>query len=379
MNVRSYNIKDVNNFKSQLQDELDKGFKPTLGICFTDAKFDFKELSTHLFSINIETIGTTTCGEIYDDTCVEGSCTILLMDIHRDAYHLETAKFNTGEDSASKQIGQIALQKFSQPALITYASKVGVNGDKLVRGYKEILGPKTPIFGGLAGDNFKNERFTVFSNDTFETDGLVALILDSEKVRVEGKAFSGWEALGMTHKVTKVEGNVLYEIDNNPALDLFIEYFGLEKSNVLDGETLEMLPGIYPLKVIDNNEIDYLRSPLLYDRENHSLILAGEVQQGDNVKFCPMPDIDTVTKTVDYFKNYAQSLTKVDAVIINTCAARKMAFGPLMDKEIKDIYNIWNAPSAGFMAMGEIGNHAQESECNFHNVTCSLVSLTEIA
>lgn len=378
MEVKSYSTKEVTEFKSLLQEDLSSGFKPTLAICFSDANVDFKALTNYLSELNIDSIGTTTCGEICNDSCEESSCTILLMDLARDAYHLQLVNFDEGEDIATKQIAEAALEKFSQPAIITYASKVGANGDKLVRGYKEILDPKTPIFGGLAGDNFKNEKFTVFSNNTFETEGIVALILDGEKVRVEGKAFSGWQALGMTHHVTKVDGNILYEIDNNPALDLFIEYFGLEQSHAKEGETMEMIPGIYAMKVVDKNDVDYLRSPLFYDRENQSLILAGEVQNGDKVKFCPMPDIDTVSQTVDFFKNYAQNLSQVDAVIINTCAARKMAFGPLMNKEIEDIYNIWKAPTAGFMAMGEIGNHARENECNFHNVTCSLVSLTEI-
>lgn len=378
MDVRSFNTSDIDAFKNQLQTEFDKGFKPTLALCFSDASFDFRALSSYLHEMDIDTMGTTTCGEICNESCNEGTCTVLLMEANRDAYHIELVKFQEGEDVASKQIAEVAQGKFSNQALITYASKVGANGDKLVRGYKEILGPQAPIFGGLAGDNFKNEEFTVFNNDSFETEGLVALILDTEKIRVEGKAYSGWEELGKTHVVTKVEGNVLYEIDHGPALDLFIEYFGIEKSDTSDGEAMITIPGIYPLKVLDKDNVDYLRSPLFYDRTNNSLILAGEVQHGDRVKFCPMPDIDTVTKTVDFFQEYAKSNADVDTVIITSCAGRKFAFGPLMNKEIKEIYNIWEVPTAGLMALGEIGVHFKENVCNFHNVTCSLVSLTEI-
>lgn len=54
-----------------------------------------------------------------------------------------------------------------------------MNGDKVVRGYKKVLKPDTPIFGALAGDNFKNEEFTVFANSKFETNGLAALIINS--------------------------------------------------------------------------------------------------------------------------------------------------------------------------------------------------------
>ena len=378
MKAKSYNFNNLEGFNLSLVKDLSEGFAPTLAICFADANFDFKSLDKLLKKNNIDAIGSTTCGEICDDGFYENSCSALLLELPKDAYHLEIEKFSGDEDLTSEKIAQVAINKFSDPAIITYASKVGVNGDRVVRGYKKVLKKDAPIFGGLAGDDFKNEEFTVFANNTFETDGLAALIIDSSKIKVEGNAFSGWEELGKTHTVTKAIGNTVYSIDDQPALSLFIEYFGIEQSNTNNGQPLEIIPGIYPLKVIDENEVDYMRSPLLYDRKKQSLILGGEVKEGEKVKFCPMPTIETVTETISFFKEYAEKLPKVDSIIINSCAGRKFAFGPLMNKEIEEIYNIWDAPTIGLMALGEFGNNGVQNECNFHNVTCSLVTLTEI-
>lgn len=380
MDVKSYSSKNVESFKILLEQDLEKGFNPTLAICFSDANLDYRQLATYITEKNIDVIGATTCGEVHDNICLESTFSILMIELDKSAYHIELVSFEEGEAKASKKIAHVALEKFSQPALLTYASKVGANGDQIVNAYKEILTPSTPIFGALAGDNFKNKEFTVFHNKIFDTNGLVALILDGEKVKVEGKAYSGWEAMGKTHIVTKSSGNILFELDNIPALKLFIEYFGLETSNNADGAIMEFNPGICSLKVIDKNKSEKIRSPLYYDRENNSLILAGELEEGDKVKFCPMPGLDTVVKTVSFFENYAkESNPSVDAIIINSCASRKFAFGPLMGKEINDIYEIWKAPTAGLMAMGEIGSHTTDTICNFHNVTCSLVSLTQIS
>jgi hypothetical protein len=376
MSIKSYSSKEVDTIKTFLEQDLRDGFNPTLAICFCAHNLDFRTLSSYLVSKNIDFFGATTCGEIYDNTIVEGTYSILLIELEKNAYHIEMASFEEIEEDAAKKIAKVALEKFTKPAILTYASKVGVNGDSIVRGYKKILDVKTPIFGGLAGDDFRNEEFTVFHNETFETNGLAALIFDGTKVKIGGKAFSGWEALGKTHIVTKAEGNTLYELDNTPALELFIEYFGLEKSDQTEGEKMELIPGIYALKVIDKYDTEKIRSPLYYDHESHSLILAGELEIGDKVKFCPMPDIDIVTNTVEFFEEYSESHKEVDAIIITSCAARKFAFGPLMKKEINDVYEIWNAPTIGIIAMGEIGSHTIESECNFHNVTCSLFSLT---
>lgn len=378
MKVKSYNFNNVDEFKTSTLNELTEGFVPTLAICFADAAFDFKSLDSVLKSKNIDAIGATTCGEIYNKSSYKDSCSVLLLDLAKDAYHLAIEEFEGDEEVTSEKIAHIAKTKFQDPAIITYASKVGVNGDKVVRGYKKVLNSNTPIFGGLAGDNFKHEEFTVFANNNFETNGLAALILDGSKVKVEGNAYSGWQELGKTHVVTKAEGNIVYEIDNMPALDLFIDYFGIEQSNTTDGEQMDTVPGVYPLKVMDENDTEYLRSPLFYDRENQSLILGGEIEEGKRIKFCPMPIVDTITDTIDFFNSYAKKHPNVDSVIVNYCAGRRKAFGPLMDKELNDIYDIWNAPTVGLMALGEIGNNGIGNESNFHNVTCSLVTLTEI-
>jgi len=378
MKVKSYNFNELSDFNNTAKKDIANGFTPTIAICFSDVNFDYKSLESILSSYDIDSIGTTTCGEIHDKKSNEASCSMLLMELGKDTYHIHLEKFDGDEEATSEKIANIAISKFEDPAIITYASKVGVNGDKVVRGYKKVLKPASAIFGGLAGDNFRNEEFIVFANSYFEPNGLVALILDGSKIRVEGSAYSGWEELGKTHTVTKAEGNVVHKIDNQPALNLFIEYFGIEDSEATKGQAMETIPGIYPLKVIDKNNVEYMRSPLFYDRENQALILGGEVKEGELVKFCPMPGLDTIANTVNYFKEYAQKHPTVDSVIINSCAGRKMAFGPLMDKELEDIYDIWNVPTAGFLALGEIGSNATDNECNFHNVTCSLVTISEI-
>lgn len=378
MRVQSFNLTTADSIDSIWQSSLEADFNPTLAICFTDALFDYRYLSAFLTAKNIEVIGATTCGEITNNKVYEKSCSLLLLDIDKKYFKIFIEKLDEKEEQTSQKIAHKALEKFSKPAIITYASKLGVNGDRVVKGFKDVLNNDVPIFGGLAGDNFKNEEFTVFHNSNYMNSGLVALIFDRDFVRVAGKAFSGWQPLGKTHIATKVDGNILSEIDGVPALDLFIEYFGIERSGTVDDMPLEQIPGMYPIKVINDPNREYMRSPLFYDKVNKSLILAGEIQQGDKIKFCPMPDIDTVQDTVDYFESYSKSLTDVDAIMINSCAGRKMSFGPMMDKEVGDIYQLWNKPTIGFMALGEIGSNTDDSECNFHNVTLSLVTLTEI-
>lgn len=85
------------------------------------------------------------------------------------------------------------------------------------------------MFGGLAGDDLKIEDTFVFDNKSVDTDAIVGIIVDRDKIEVTGMAFSGWEAIGTVHTITKAKGNVVYQINNEPALDVFIKYLALRK------------------------------------------------------------------------------------------------------------------------------------------------------
>ncbi|MBL0306480.1 MAG: hypothetical protein IPQ25_10735 [Chitinophagaceae bacterium] len=55
---------------------------------------------------------------------------------------------------------------------------------------------------------------------------LIALIIDEDKISIKGLATCGWKPIGITKTVTKSEGNIVYTIDDQPALDLLMNYLG---------------------------------------------------------------------------------------------------------------------------------------------------------
>lgn len=379
MNVSSFTIKDgIDGFKTFINKELEGSFKPTLCIAYTDSLFPYQAAAEILGEYNIQLLGTTTAGEISDDKVYKDSFSGLLLDIQQEYYDVFFEKFEEGEEAeASERIAHRAKEKFTNPGVLVYASGVGTNGDAVVNGLKDNLSEGAGIFGALSGDSFRYTNISVFTVGREEQSGVGAVIFDCDKVRMSGDSFSGWDGLGKTHTITKSERNIIYEIDGVPALELFESYFGdLDYVKQEGSDNIFLIPGIYPLKV-DGNSKEYMRSVLLYDDENKSLILAGEVETGHTFRFCPTPDFDAVKSTVNHFKKVADRVGEVDCVIINSCAGRNVAFGPMFDREIKHIYEIWNVPTSGILALGEIGNFPGGDTCGFHNVTCNLLTLTE--
>jgi len=117
---------------------------------------------------------------------------------------------------------------------------------------------------------------------------------------------------------------------------------------------------------------------MLDNKKDKSLVLAGGVTEGDSFKFCNTPNFDVVDNTIERFGQLKEKIGQVDAIIMTSCAARLSVFGPMLDDEIDNIYNHWKKPMVGYFAYGEIGNtNLQNNNCEFHNVTCSIVTLTE--
>ena len=175
-------------------------------------------------------------------------------------------------------------------------------------------------------------------------------------------------------------GNVVYEINNKPALDEFEKYFGKLRYNmsVGEGEEFEVLAGQFPLKILKQQGVSVLRSVLQSDKKTKSLVLAGGVQEGETFQFCTSPSFEVIDKTIESIGQLQNKIGAVDAVIMISCGARLSVFGPMLEDEISEIHNLWKQPMIGYFSYGEIGNtNLQNDNCEFHNVTCSLVTITE--
>ena len=62
----------------------------------------------------------------------------------------------------------------------------------------------------------------------------MAIIIDEDKIDIKGIATCGWKPIGIAKTVTRSSGNIVYTIDDKPALDLVIKYLGLDVNHDTD-------------------------------------------------------------------------------------------------------------------------------------------------
>src|SRR6185437_7175865 len=306
MKAKSIKGKSTEEISTALKQNMNDGFRPTLAIVFMSVKQDREAVSELLEEKGIQIFGATTAGEFIDGEIEEGSIVILLLDINPDYFKIEflaTHKETALEDAI--KLGRKGKETFNHPAFIIANSGVALDGEPFVEGIIQGFGKSSTvesevtIFGGKAADDLALEATFVFTNKKSSDCALVALILDEDKIEVKGIATCGWKAVGTTKTVTKSEGSTVYTIDDKPALDMLMNYLGVDIKQDGEKDIVTFLSSwYYPLEVERENADPVIRTAMFANREDRSFICSGRVPQGSKIKFSLPPDFDSIDKVV---------------------------------------------------------------------------------
>jgi hypothetical protein len=378
MKAKTIRGNSTEEIKTALSKVISGGFSPTIAVAFISIAQDREGICHLLEEQGIDIFGATTAGEFTDGDIGEESAAIMLLDLNKDYYrlvHTETGEKSTMEIASS--VGQQGLDTFNNPAFIVASGGISTDGEMIIRGIEQAVGPKVTIFGGLAGDDFKMSGTFVFTNGKYSINGLVAIILDEDHVNVKGLATSGWEPVGTVRTITKSEGNVVYTIDGQPALDVVIKYMGVNRNLDEWKDVIINVGSEFPMQLQRENAEPVIRAPLFANKEDRSLVCAGSVPEGSKIRFSLPPDESVIEKVVGECNMVkTNELSDAEAMIMFSCKARHLSLGPMVSDEIDQVKDVWGAPMVGFFSYGEMGK-ATKGKHEFHNNTCSLVLLSE--
>ncbi len=362
----------------------DQGFNPTLAIVFISIEQDRKSVAEMLFNKGIDVFGATSGGEFSNDNQTEGEMVIMLIELERSNYFISL------EDAKGKELAQVsqtlartALSKFKNPAFILCSTSLTaegdfLNGDVLVENIEKVVGTDVKIFGGMAGDDIKFTGTYVFNHEKSTDSGIIAIVLDEDKIDLHGMALSGWKPLGIERTITKSKGRLIYTIDNQPAIDMYLKYLGNE--NFSENEKFKILDAIgvhYPFQIKTEYGEPVMVTPMGIDKNENALICEKEVKQGSAFHFSVPPDFDIVETILENARDLKkEKQASADALLIFSCIGRLAAMGPMAQEENEGLAKIWNVPMAGFYTYGEFGR-SPHGKRRMHSTTCSWVALKE--
>ena len=384
MKAKSIKGNSSEEIQAALNECLADKYKPTVAFVFISIKQDRNAVCKILHKESIDIIGATSSGEFIEGHQSDGEIAIMLLDINKNDYCILFE--DIGErtlNEATTQMTNAALKKFDKPAFILCSTLLSANGrmldgETLMRSIEQVAGPQVNMFGGMAGDDISFTGTYVFTHEQSTDYGVVSLILNEDRISLYGMAISGWKPIGISRIATKTEGNLVYTIDNEPALEMYLRFLGQDRSSADDQLSFFDSIGVhYPFQIERENREPKMCNPIGYDKVKMALMCESDVPQGAKFRFSTPPDfdiLDTVVGNARALKNETQA--DAEALLIFSCAGRLSALGPMAQEENEGLQKVWNVPMAGFYTYGEFGR-AVNGKHEFHSTTCCWVALKE--
>jgi hypothetical protein len=265
-------------------------------------------------------------------------------------------------------------------AVYVLSDGLQVNGSDLVRGLTSVLGRSVRVSGGLAGDGARFRETRVGADAPPQPMTIAAIGFYGSAVRFGYGCGGGWDTFGVSRRITRSNGNELFELDGRPALDLYERYLG-DEADGLPGTGL-----LYPLKIwhpeYPSHEV--VRTVLAVNRQARSMTFAGDVPQGSRAQLM-RGEFDRLAAGGAEAARQA-ALQHCDlgdhgsVALLVSCIGRKLLMGQRIEDEIRAVAE--NLPAgvarAGFYSYGEIAPHATSDVCGLHNQTMTVTLISEV-
>lgn len=309
----------------------------------------------------------------------EGSATLTAIKFDRPAFRVATGTIDGLADSFG--VGERIARQLHTPTLnniLVFAQGVNINGSALIQGMQSVTGNGVKLSGGLAGDGGAFKETFVLSNRGVSNKGVVAVGFYGDSVRFGHGSFGGWRPFGPRRKVTRADGNILYELDGAPALEVYKRYLG-DYAKDLPASGL-----LFPFSMLANDATDVglLRTILGIDDAKGSLVLAGDIIQDGYLQLMQASTdalVDGAHSAAEAAANLMAQECQALAILVS-CVGRKLVMGGRVDEEVEAVREVFSQASVitGFYSHGEISPLLEAPECKLHNQTMTVTCLSEV-
>ncbi|MFZ2890390.1 FIST signal transduction protein, partial [Sulfuricurvum sp.] len=187
-------------------------------------------------------IGTTTAGEILNGKMLHESIVIsfsIFNQTYLKSIHL------VGDDSEA--LGYTAAQTIvdkDTKCVIMFADGLQRIGDDILRGFNRGSLQDVIVAGGMSGDNNIMHATYCIHGTTIFQGGIVAVALANPELEVFHTYNLSWHPIGREMTITQAKGNIVYQINYLPVLDVYEHYLGENVVSNMPGSMIEF-PLIY--------------------------------------------------------------------------------------------------------------------------------------
>lgn len=323
--------------------------------------------------------GCSTSGEINGVNVNDNSLTTTAVKFEKTKikyFQVDIASYQDSSEAGKALVNELCAPDLKHLFILSEGLKV--NGTDLIHGLQSQLPDGVNATGGLAGDGADFEKTLVVTNSgEVRSEIISALGFYGNHIQIGYGSLGGWDSFGIERSVTKSKGNILYEIDNLPALELYKSFLG-EKAKELPASGL-----LFPLSMRkEENEVPVVRTILAVNEEEQSLTFAGDIPEGSYVKL--------MKANIDRLINGAEKAAEIsvnpllnaqaDLAILISCVGRKLVLKQMVEEEVEAVQEAIgdHALITGFYSYGEMAPFLNDTKCELHNQTMTVTTFKEI-
>ncbi|MCX7635561.1 MAG: FIST C-terminal domain-containing protein [Syntrophales bacterium] len=322
--------------------------------------------------------GASTAGEIVGTQVHDQTVTATAIYWEKTPVRTVAEKISSAADSATA--GRRMGERLNSPQLkhvMVFCDGLHINGSELVRGLCGALSPQVTITGGLAGAGDRFGETFVIGVQRPQPMMATALGFYGEAIRIGYGSVGGWDPFGPERLVTRARGNVLYELDNRSALDLYKLYLG---------QYAERLPAaglLFPLSLRGNQgHAPVVRTLLAVHEADGSMVFAGDIPEGAYVRLMKANFDRLIEGAAQAAQHSRKTLAPHEAqlAVLISCVGRKLVLAQRTEEEVEAVRSVLGARAVytGFYSYGEIAPMEGTTRCELHNQTMTITAFSEV-
>ena len=323
--------------------------------------------------------GCSSAGEIFGNELFEHSLVVAVVQLEKS--RVKKAERSIASPDESERIGRELAQALTADdlkAVLIISEGLTINGTELTQGLNSVLPEHVVVTGGLAGDDDRFERTYVLESECDPRSGLVSAIgFYGDHFRIASGYQGGWDKFGIEREITSSHKNILYTLNNEPALEVYKRYLG-KHADELPASAL-----LFPLAIRESKdgEETKVRTVLAVNEEEQSITFAGDMPEGGFATFMKA----NFDRLIDGAYEAAETMAEgedveMDALSIAiSCVGRKLLLKQRTEEELEATLDVLpeGTRQIGFYSYGEI-SPMHSGQCDLHNQTMTLTLIWEV-
>lgn len=239
---------------------------------------------------------------------------------------------------------------------VIFSDGLITEGTNLINGLQENLGRSFPLIGASASDNFAFQKTFQYFNKELLSESCCGVLFGG-KLNFGLGIKHGWKPLGKIRRVSKSSGNIVKEIDGEPAVKLYENY--LARGALELAKELRRISIFYPLGVYLQGEKEYLLRNIISIKDDGALVTQGDIPQDSKIRLMIGTKdscLAAAAASCEEAKKFLGGKSAKFVMVFNS-ASRSTLLGRQYARELEIIKDAFgeNTPLIGIYTYGEQG------------------------